>query len=43
MKDLVKNIYRSRLIINFNDRHLVSVSSKVKVVVDNPILAKDLQ
>lgn len=35
--------YRPRLIIDLNDRDLILVSSKIEIVVNNPILTKHLK
>jgi len=35
--------YCPRLVINFNNCHLISVCSEIEVVVDNPIFTKNLQ
>lgn len=38
-----KKVYRSRLIINLNDSHLVSVCSEIEVMINNPVLTYNLQ
>lgn len=35
-------MYRARLIVDLNNRHLISVCTQVEVVIDNPIFAKYL-
>lgn len=35
-------MYRARLIVDLNNRHLISVCTQVEVVIDNPIFTKYL-
>jgi len=42
MKSVYEKIYRPRLIIYFDDRHLISVCSEIEIVIDNPVLTYDL-
>lgn len=43
IKDLSSLAYRPRLIVDLNNWHLISVCSKIEVVVHNPVLTKNLQ